>query len=73
MKLSDERKAWLIEQLADKSECQLFNFGESKGFDVHADIVSLLAENEALKGENEALMKEIKRWRVRDGQETLQG
>ena len=48
MKLSEERKAWLREQLADKSECHLFNFGND-GFDVHADLVSLLAENVALR------------------------
>ena len=48
MKLSDERKQWLKEQLADKGECQLFNFGENKGFDIHSDVVDLLAENEAL-------------------------
>ena len=49
MKLSDERKAWLREQLADKSECQLFNFGENEGFDIHGDVIDLLEETAALK------------------------
>ena len=45
MKHGEERKEWLREQLADKSECQLFNFGEGlRGFDIHGDVIDLLDE-----------------------------
>lgn len=50
--MNDERRQWLKEQLADKSECQLFNFGmqndKNCGWDIHGDVVDLLEENEAL-------------------------
>ena len=63
MKLSEGRKTWLREQLADKSECQLFSFGmqndKNCGWDIHGDIIDLLDDNTQLEDENEAL----KEWR----------
>ena len=46
--MNNERKQWLKEQLDKFSECQLFNFGSSDGFDIHSDVVDLLAENKEL-------------------------
>ena len=77
MDLGDERKQWLKEQLDKFSECQLFNFGSNDGFDIHSDVVDLLAENERLdkrcqllqgtrnqlEAENKALLKDIQAWR----------
>ena len=47
--MSDERKAWLREQLDKFTECQLFSFGASTGFDIHGDVLDLLDENETLR------------------------
>ena len=72
--MSDERKAWLREQLDKFTECQLFSFGASKGFDIHSDVIDLLDEVAALKqqieleaivsglvqDENAALKRELK-------------
>ena len=57
MKLSDERKEWLREQLAKYSECHLMNFGESDGWDVHGDLCDLLDEATQLETESATLKR----------------
>ena len=49
MKLSEERRVWLREQLKEFKECHLMNFGDSRGWDVHGDLCDLLDDNAQLE------------------------